>query len=121
MIDCGVNAMKNETVETELKNFILSKYKSILDFSKSIGLPYSTVDNMLKRGVNNVNISTIIKVCHALGITVDGLSVGQIIAIPDPSDEVDVSSLSEKEAALVLAYRNNPAMREAVDKLLGIN
>ncbi len=112
--------MKNETVETQLKNFILSRYKSIHGFSSSIGLPYSTVDNMLKRGVNNVNISTIIKVCRSLGITVDGLSRGEIVAAPDKSDDAGVSSLSEKETALILAYRNNPAMQEAVDKLLGI-
>lgn len=68
-----------ETVELELKQLILSRYKSILDFSKSIGMPYSTIDSIFKRGVANASITNIIKICNALGISADQLGNGQIV------------------------------------------
>ena len=37
--------------EDLLKEVILDKYKSIREFTQEIGMPYSTVDTILKRGI----------------------------------------------------------------------
>lgn len=78
-----------QTIETELKNIILSKYKSLLSFTKTINLPYSTLDSVFKRGVNNTSVTTIIKICKALGISADKLAQGEIVYnddLPQPNN-----------------------------------
>lgn len=67
-------------IEIKLKALILNRYKSILDFAKSINMPYSTIDSIFKRGVINANINNIIKICNALGIDAERLAAGEIIA-----------------------------------------
>lgn len=66
-------------VETKLKTLILSRYKSVLDFSKSINMPYSTIDSIFKRGVINANINNIIKICSELNIDAERLAAGEIV------------------------------------------
>lgn len=113
-----------ETVETQLKNLILSRYKSLLNFTKAANMPYSTVDSIFKRGIANANISNVLKVCAVLKISADKLAAGEIVSTNENaitvSGNFDIGELSEAEAGLVLAYRNNPAMQSAVNKLLGI-
>lgn len=69
----------DETIEVKLKKLILERYKSVLNFTKAIGIPYSTIDSVFKRGINTVNITTIIRICQFLGISADGLGEGKII------------------------------------------
>lgn len=66
------------TTEEKLKNYILSKHRSIREFTQSIGMPYSTMTTILKKGVNNANVLTIIKICQALNISTDDLADGFI-------------------------------------------
>ena len=40
-----------KTSEDLLRELILSKYKSIREFTNEIGMPYTTVDSLLKRGI----------------------------------------------------------------------
>lgn len=113
-----------ETIETQLKNLILSKYKSLLNFTKAANMPYSTVDSIFKRGIANANISNVLKVCAVLGISADRLAAGEIVSVNENAvtagGNIDMHTLSEAEAALIMAYRSNPAMQSAVNKLLGI-
>lgn len=71
-----VNGM--EQLEKDLKDLILSRYKSIREFTTAINLPYSTVDSVLKRGVNKAGINTIITICKALKIDTEKLADGVI-------------------------------------------
>lgn len=71
------------TVETQLKNLILEHYKSMLEFSKEIDMPYSTLQSVLKRGIGKAGIETVTKISQALGISADGLGKGKIIPLPD--------------------------------------
>lgn len=41
------------TREDLLKDYILKNYRTVKDFSVSSGLPYTTVDGILRRGVMN--------------------------------------------------------------------
>ena len=69
------------TLEEQLKQVILSKYKSVSAFSQSIGLSNSTVDSMLNRGLYNAGVGRVMKIFDALGIDTESLAVGRIIYI----------------------------------------
>lgn len=67
-----------EQLEQELKELILKKYESINRFAQTIGIPNSTVGNILNRGVKKANISNIFAICGALEISIDELAKGRI-------------------------------------------
>lgn len=67
------------TIEERLKDLILSKYKSIREFTNTIQIPYSTLDTILKRGIRNSNVDNVIKICESLNISADALANGDII------------------------------------------
>lgn len=67
------------TIEEKLKKHILSNYKSIREFVQIAGLPYSTVDGILKRGIANSSIGNVLKICKALEISADELANGNIV------------------------------------------
>lgn len=60
-------------LENELKELIVEKYGSVRQFSIKIDLPYTTVDSILKRGLDNSNVGNVIKICKALDISIDNL------------------------------------------------
>lgn len=67
------------TIEDRLKELILSKYKSIREFTTDIDIPYSTLDTILKRGIRKANVDNIIKICESLNISADSLANGEIV------------------------------------------
>ena len=67
-----------EELEIKLRNLMINKCGSVSAFAASIGIPYTTVDSILKRGVQKANIDNIIKICAALEISVDELARGVI-------------------------------------------
>lgn len=69
------------TTEEKLKDFILSKYRSLREFTQAIDMPYSTMTTILKRGIDNSNVQNIIKICQALEIKADDLAEGNIVPI----------------------------------------
>ena len=66
------------SVELELKDLILERYKSLREFAIKIDMPYSTVDTILKRGVDKANIVNIIRICKELNIDAEALGEGRI-------------------------------------------
>ncbi len=64
--------------EDKLKNLILSKYKSIREFTAVVEMPYSTVDSIFKRGIRKASVDNLIKICTELGISADALVDGRI-------------------------------------------
>ena len=69
------------TIEEKLKQFILMHYSSIREFTQEIGMPYSTMATILKRGIDNASVTNVIKICQALGISVDDLAEGRIVPV----------------------------------------
>ena len=67
------------TIEEKLKQYIKSRYSSIREFTIRYDIPYTTIDSVFKRGINNSTISTIIRICKALGISADELADGRIV------------------------------------------
>lgn len=66
------------TLEEQLKNEILSKYKSVRAFTTSINIPYSTLDSVFKRGIANAGVSTMIKVFDALDLDIESITFGEL-------------------------------------------
>lgn len=103
------------TTESKLKEYILSKYKSIREFCMQNDFPYSTVNSIFSRGLMGSSLSIVMRVCDRLNIDVGELSNGNITEkLPA------VIELTEHEKRLVTAYRNKPEMQSAVNTLLKI-
>lgn len=60
-------------LEDKLKNLIIDKFGSVRQFAINIDIPYTTVDSILKRGIDNSNVGNVIKMCKALNISIDSL------------------------------------------------
>lgn len=69
-------------VEIKLKELILSRYGSLSVFCKKIGIPWTTLDSILKRGVENTNIKNLLKITEELEIDVESLARGEIVHKP---------------------------------------
>lgn len=83
--------MSNEEL---LKNCILEQYKSVREFCLANDFPYSTIDNIFRRGLMKSSVSIVIRVCDRLGIEVDELVNGKIVKkIVAADDRVDISAL----------------------------
>lgn len=67
--------------EEKLRQYILSKNRSLLEFTKSIDMPYGTIQSIFKRGIMNSSVDNIIKICVALGISADELTEGNIVPV----------------------------------------
>ncbi len=76
--------------------------------ARESGVPYTTIDGFYKKGSDNTKLSTLLKIASALDVSIDRLVGGEDF------------SVSEKEKKIICAYRNNPEMQGAVDKLLGV-
>ena len=95
------------TIEEQLKELIIKKHSSVLQFTQKFEIPYSTMTSLFSRGVNKTNINTIIKVCQALNISADELAVGRITPVQyfDVNVEyVDLSKLTEENQAKLKDY-----------------
>ena len=99
----GVN-MTNLTIEEKLKAYILINYKSLRDFvnNSGVGLSYTTIDGMLKRGLGRSSIHNVIKVCNALHISTDALAEGSIVEVKDD----DIAPIDLKKFAKNITVAN---------------
>ena len=84
------------TTEDRLRNYILSKYKSLREFSQKIDMPYSTINTIMKRGIDNSSVNNIIRICQALNISTDDLVNGKIVPVmEDHSGTVRIEDIVE--------------------------
>ncbi len=56
-----------------LKKLIQDKGFNLKEFASHAGIPYTTLVNILNRGVSKAGFLNILKICEALGITVEQL------------------------------------------------
>lgn len=84
-------------LEEKLKTLILSRYGTLKNFVPYTGLTYSTVDTILRRGLNKAAIDNVIKICKALEISVDDLAEGRIVSVsPEVPSEPDLREIPVK-------------------------
>lgn len=74
-------------------------------FAEKIGLPATTLQSMLSRGVGKASIDNVIKVCKGLGITADQLEKMAQYGTTDLSeiDKKDKTNILTEEQILTLA------------------
>ncbi|MNP43698.1 helix-turn-helix protein [compost metagenome] len=77
-------------------------------FAEHIGLPPTTLQSMLNRGVGGAAIDNVLKVTKGLGITVDELESMVDNEINENSTESEEGKLSPAELAEFEAFINNP-------------
>lgn len=113
------------TIEEQLKEYILERYKSIREFSLTVDMSNSTLDSILRRGIGNSSVSNIIKICKVLRISVDELANGRIVptTVKVDSGLVEVSDiLAEVKSQLTytdgLTIDGKPAVKDSIDSLL---
>ena len=51
-----------------IKNEMEAQYKSVYQFSKASGIPYTTICNALTKGIGTTAYDTVVKICMMLGI-----------------------------------------------------
>lgn len=86
------------TIEEKLKALILKRYHSIREFTIEIGVPYTTVDSIFRRGIGNSSVSNVIKICKALRISADALADGEIAPVSNQTptrinDRIEVKEI----------------------------
>ena len=57
-----------DSITSLIKSEIKSQYKSVSEFSKISGIPYSTLSNALSKGVGGTSYDTVVKICKLLNI-----------------------------------------------------
>lgn len=65
--------------EIELKNTIKKKYGSVRAFAQAINTPYSTIDNIFKRGIMGVSIQVVLRICSELNIDIEKIQEDKIV------------------------------------------
>lgn len=107
-----------KTIELQLKELIISEYGSLKAFTDVINMPWTTLDSILKRGIDKANITNVLKITAELNLDTEKLALGilQCKDVPDIDtiaahhDEVDWTSEELEEIEnfkkYVLSKRN---------------
>lgn len=105
------------TIEEKLKNLILTKYRSIREFTQIIDMPYSTFSTIISRGIDNSSVTNIIRICKALGISADALADGRIahVSADHKDDEIDIDHVINDVKGKILSYDNLRLRGKIVD------
>lgn len=103
---------KNDTIEQQLKDLIISKYGSMQKFCTTIKIPWSTLDSLLKRGVQNGNIGTIMSICMELDISCEALYHGDIVP--------NKSTVQSQYADFMMQLHRSMPPEQVVDCYIGL-
>ena len=80
--------------------------------SLNSGIPYTTIDGWYKKGYDGVKLPTLRKLAEFFSTDLDYWAYDEPEGTPLP--------LAQQEKVVIQAYRDNPAMQPAVDRLLGV-
>lgn len=117
------------TIEEKLREYILTHYKSIREFTQKANIPYSTMDGILKRGIANSSIGNVLKVCQALGISADELARNKVVPNKGNPNHILISEIPEmlkymrknKEEYKNLTIEGKPLSEHELETLLDMN
>ena len=117
------------SIEEKLREYILTYYKSIREFTQKANIPYSTMDGILKRGIANSSIGNVLKVCQALGISADELARNKIVPLRKNANHILIPEIPEmlkyvrknKEEYKDLTIEGKPLSEHELETLLDMN
>lgn len=98
-----------------LERILKEKGTNVNELAKNIGVSNQTLYSIIKRDNMKIDFELLLKICNELNVNVEKFY----------DDYIDSKSqqilLTDEEQQLILAYRANPSMQEAVKKLLDID
>lgn len=95
------------TKEEQLKAIILTKYKSVNNFAVSLNISPSTINSVLRRGIDGASIQVMLKVFDALDLDIESARTDALKEkkkdppAPQPAKQKDLVSKEEVEDVLV--------------------
>lgn len=96
-------------IEETLKQYIIDRYGSVRAFAIHHDIAYTTVISVLKRGVENSSVTTIVRICDALNLSPDHLTDGHIVVKSNLFEiKKDVIHLDDFISAYKWTMKNNP-------------
>lgn len=105
-----------KSIENILKEYIVKKFKSVKAFASKIDVNYTTVDNILKKGIKTGNSFTIFKICECLSIDFYALMNGEMKEYIPPS-----FVLTSEEKTLIETYNSlDEYGKDAVNFILNV-
>ncbi|HJD24193.1 MAG TPA: hypothetical protein H9694_08645 [Firmicutes bacterium] len=108
------------SLEEQLKREILDQYRSIRAFTKEIGLPYSTIDNIFKRGINGTAVITVAKVFRTLGLDMDSIGRSTLRRAGEPA-RPQLAESEEEKPLEVLADNYRAMNKEGRETLVRLS
>ncbi len=90
--------------EDKLKKMIIARYGSILQFSKQSGIPNTTLISVFERGLLRTNISTVIRLCEELNLSVDEIAKGNIVPASVRSAEMTLDGIIQSAIVNLQAF-----------------
>lgn len=97
-----------------LNDILAEQGRNPNQLADTIGESPSTIYSIIRRDNMKVDIGVLAKICKELNVSMERF-YDEYISSPR-----DNFSVSEHEKELILAYRKQPSMQEAVDRLLGL-
>jgi DNA-binding Xre family transcriptional regulator len=98
-----------------LDRILKEKGTNVNELAKNIGVSNQTLYSIIKRDNMKIDFELLLKICNELNVNIEKFY----------DDYIDSKSqqilLTDEEQQLILAYRANPSMQEAVKKLLDID
>ena len=91
-------------IEQELKEMIRNRYGSLAAFCQKVGMPWNTLDSILKRGVLNSTLANVKKITDELSLDIAALANGELKA-PGATEDVIVYEVSRFYQKLDDDYR----------------
>lgn len=101
--------------EQFIKDLIKENGYTMKEFAQRIQMPYTTLRSILHNSIGGASVDNVIKICKGLCISVSTLQ--------DFEEEPEPASfpVSDFEKNLVVSYRSQPNMQEAVNRILELD
>lgn len=104
------------SIEDELRELIINKYRSIRQFSIEADIPATTIQSMLNSGIENAGVKKVMKICDILGLETDALADGHIKEKVANHNDVTVNEINH-----IKKYRQLDGYgKKVVDQVLSI-
>ena len=106
------------TFEEKLTQYILAEYKSLQNFATASGINYQTLVSILKRGLDNANVSNIKKICKTLRINMNDFVDGKITPVSDETpNTTELGTVNQRISEMLLTVDGKP-LRETEKEML---
>lgn len=106
-------------LQTKLKMLMEKKDITKAQLSRDTNIPYTTINSLVKRGnCEKIKISTMNTLKRYFDVSLDYLLIDEVEDVNFGKQRLP---LTQREYEVIIAYRKNPDMQPAVERILGLN